>query len=93
MDNSVKQRTSQETLDDSVSKAIDAKVCQTRDILKEIERNTRISFEGHVTHHKYLMDAAKQRGDIATAIHHQVVMETYQSILKNFSMSGAYDTA
>ena len=37
------------------------------------------------------MEEAKKKGDISSAIHHKVMMETYESILKNYSMSNSYD--
>jgi hypothetical protein len=47
--------------------------------------------EGHVEYHRYLVEESREKGDLAMAIHHQVMMETYQSILKNYSMSGSYN--
>jgi predicted transcriptional regulator len=81
----------EEAFDDRISKAIDLKKKQTKDVLQEIEANFRKSVEGHVEYHRYLVQQSKEKGDIATAIHHQVMMETYQSILKNYSMSGSYN--
>lgn len=37
------------------------------------------------------MEEARQKGDLALAIHHKVLMETYEGILKNFTMSNSYD--
>jgi predicted transcriptional regulator len=81
----------EEAFDDRISKAIDLKKNQTKGVLQEIEANFRKSIEGHVEYHRYLVQQSKEKGDIATAIHHQVMMETYQSILKNYSMSGSYN--
>jgi intergrase/recombinase len=77
--------------EDRVGKAIDAQKLRVRDALKEIEANYRTSTEAHITYHKHLMEHARAHGDLATAIHHQVMVETYQSILKNYSMSNSYD--
>ena len=86
-----KNNSVEEAFDDRISKAIDLRKKQTKDVLQEIEANFRKSIEGHVEYHRYLVQQSKEKGDIATAIHHQVMMETYQSILKNYSMSGSYD--
>ncbi|GEM_PF-2507501 len=79
-------------MNEQINKAIDAKKYQTREALKEVEKNTRMTFLAHVDYHKFLMEEAKKRADIPSAIHHQVMMETYEAILKNYSMSGSYDT-
>jgi len=73
--------------------AIDAKKYQVREVLKEVESNTKTTFQAHIDYHKFLMEEARQKGDLALAIHHKVLMETYEGILKNFSMSNAYDRA
>lgn len=86
-----KNNSVEEAFDDRISKAIDLRKKQTKDVLQEIETNFRKSIEGHVEYHRYLVEQSKEKGDIATAIHHQVMMETYQSILKNYSMSGSYN--
>lgn len=78
-------------LEDRINKAIDAKRHQVRDALIEIEANFRKSIEGHITYHKYLMEQAKEHGDLAAAIRHQVMIETYEAILRNYSLSGSYD--
>ena len=78
-------------LNDRIEQAIDAKKHQIREVLKEVENTTKASFQAHVDYHKYLMEEAKQKGDIAVAIHHKVLMETYEGILRNFTMSNAYD--
>lgn len=80
-------------LEDSVNKSIDTQKYRVREALKEVEKNTRISFQAHIDFHKFLMEEAKAKGDIASAVHHQVLMETYQGILKNFSLSNSYDKA
>jgi hypothetical protein len=77
--------------DDRVERAIDASRYRVREALKIVESTTKISFQGHIDYHKYLMEEARRIGDIATAMRHQVLMETYQSILKNFSLSNSYD--
>jgi hypothetical protein len=84
-------KTNNEILDDRIEQAIDAKKHQMREVLKEVEKNTQTSFQGHIDYHKYLMQEAMQKGDIAAAMHHRVLMETYQSLLNNFSMSNSYD--
>jgi hypothetical protein len=80
-----------EIFDDRTNKAIDSKRYQVRNRLMEIEANIRKSIEGHITYHKYLMQEAKNVGDMAQAMHHQVMMETYESVLKNYSMSNSYN--
>jgi hypothetical protein len=84
-------RTNNELVNDRIEQAIDAKKHQMRGVLKEVERNTQISFQGHIDYHKYLMQQAMEKGDIASAMHHKILMETYQSILNNFSLSDSYD--
>jgi len=79
-------------LNDRIEEAIDAKNYQIREVLKEVERNTRSSFQAHIDYHKFLMEEAREKGDIALAIRHKVLMETYEGILKNFSMSNSYNT-
>ncbi|AFU60249.1 MAG: hypothetical protein QXX64_06350 [Nitrososphaera sp.] len=83
----------EDLFDDKVNKAIDANRYQVREALKEIERNTRAFYLTNTEYHRRMMEEAKTKGDIATAIHHQVLMETYQGILKNFSLSESYDRA
>lgn len=53
---------------------------------------TRDNYQAHITYHKFLLQSAKDHGDIAAATHHQVMIETFEGLLKNFSMSGSYDT-
>jgi hypothetical protein len=76
-----------------VSQAIDAKKYQVRQALKHVEDITRKNYEGQITYHKYLKESALEHGDLAAATHHQVMIETFESILRNFSMSGSYDKA
>lgn len=78
-------------VNERIDKAIDSKQHQIREVLKEVERNTRSSYQGHMDYHKFLMEEARKKGDVALAIHHQVLMETYEGILKNFSMSNSYE--
>lgn len=82
-----------EIMNDRIEQAIDAKRQQTRDVLKEVERNFQMSIRGHIDYHKYLMEEAKKNENVALMIHHRVLMETYESILKNYSMSNSYDRA
>jgi len=86
-----KNNSVEEAFDDRVNKAIDLRQKQTKDILQEIESNFRKSIEGHIEYHRYLVEQSREKGDIALAIHHRVMMETYQSILKNYSMCGSYN--
>lgn len=86
-----KNNSIEEAFEDRVNKAIDLRQKQTKDILQEIESNFRKSIEGHIEYHRYLVEQSREKGDIALAIHHRVMMETYQSILKNYSMSGSYN--
>ena len=79
--------------DDRVNKAIDANRYQVREALKEIERDIRAFYLAHIEYHRCMMEEAKAKGDVAAAIHHQVLMEAYQGILKNFSLSESYDRA
>ena len=87
VDNSI----TEEIFDRKVTQAIDAKKHQMREALKEIEGNTRKNYEAHIAYHKYMMEAAKEQGDIQGAVRHQVMTETYEAILRNFTMSGSYD--
>ena len=93
MDSSSKKKTmtSEEILDERINKAIDAKKHLVREALKEIESNFRNSMEGHITYHKYLMKEAREHGELAAAIRHQVMIETYESILRNYSLSNSYN--
>lgn len=88
IDNSVTEK----IFDRKVAQAIDAKRHQMREALREIESNARKSYEAHITYHKLMKEAAKEQGDIQGAVRHQVMTETYEAILRNFTMSGSYDT-
>jgi erythromycin esterase-like protein len=83
----------QEIFDRKVTQAIDAKKHQMNEALREIEGNTRKNYEAHVTYHKLMAEAAREHGDFQGAMRHQVMIETYESILRNFTMSGSYDKA
>jgi len=78
-------------MNDRIEQAIDAKRQQTRDVLKEVERNFQKSIQGHIDFHKFLMEEAKKTNDLSSMIHHRVLMETYESILKNYSVSSTHD--
>jgi hypothetical protein len=84
-------RTIESIFESKVNQAIDAKKYQVREALKSVEKMTRDNYEAHVTYHKFLLQSAKERGDIATATHHSVMIDTFEMLLKNFSMSGSYD--
>jgi hypothetical protein len=91
IDGSSQKKTAYAIMEDQMNKVIDAKRHQIREALKEVEKNTRASYLSHIEYHKYLLEQAKEKGDVATALHHRVMMETYESILKNYSMSNSYD--
>jgi hypothetical protein len=91
VDSLTKKNLTESVFEDRIGKAIDAQKLGVREALREIEANYRTTTEAHITYHRELMQHAKDHGDIATAIHHQVMMETYQSILKNYSMSNSYN--
>jgi hypothetical protein len=84
-------RTIEELFDRKISQAIDAKKDQMRDSLREIEANTRKNYEAHLTYHKLMAETAREQGDIQGGVRHQVMIETYESILRSFTMSGSYD--
>jgi hypothetical protein len=88
-----KPKSIEELFDDRISRAIDAKTHQVNETLKEVEKNFRTSIEGHVTYHKLMMETSRQNGDIPGAIRHQVLLETYEGILKNYTLSSRYDNA
>lgn len=81
----------QEIFDRKVTQAIDAKKHQMNEALREIEGNTRKNYEAHITYHKLMAEAAREQSDFQVAMRHQVMIETYESILRNFTMSGSYD--
>jgi len=87
----VKKNLTESVFEDRVGKAIDAQKYRVREALKEVERNTRISYQSHIDYHKHLLREAKAHGEVANAMHHQIMVETYQSILKNYTMSNSYD--
>jgi hypothetical protein len=91
VDSLTKGNQTESELEDRVGKAINAQKARVRETLREIEINYQTSTEAHIEYHRYLMGQAKAKGDLARAIHHQVMMETYQSILKNYSMSNSYN--
>jgi len=86
-----KPKTTFEQLDEDMERAIDAKRHQTREVLKEVEKTFQTSIQAHIDYHKFLMNAAKERNDILSMNRHLILMETYESILKNYSLSGSYD--
>lgn len=77
-------------LDENVNSLIDARNQQTREALKEIEKTFRSGIESHIAYHKLLMESARERGDLPAAMRCQVMIETYESILKNYSLSKSY---
>jgi hypothetical protein len=85
-------KTVESIFESKVSQAIDAKKYQVKEALKSVEQMTRDNYQAHITYHKFLLQSAKDHGDIAAATHHQVMIETFEGLLKNFSMSGSYDT-
>lgn len=84
-------RAVEELFDKKINQAIDAKKHEMRGALKEIEHNTRKNYEAHITYHKLMAEAAREQGDIQGAMRHQVMIETYEAILRSFTMSGSYD--
>lgn len=88
---SSKNKTPVSIMNDRIEQAIDAKKHQMRDVLKEVEKNFQTSIQGHIDYHTFLLAESKKKGDIASAVRHQVLIETYEGILRNYSMSNSYD--
>ena len=78
-------------MDENMERAIGAKRQQTRKVLKEVERNFQITIRAHIDYHKFLMKESEERNDLSVMTHHRILMETYEGILNNYSMSNSYD--
>ena len=76
-----------------MEQAIDEKKRQVREALKEAENRTRTSFQSQNEYHRQMMEEARKKDDIAAVLHHRIMMETYDSILKYFSLSDSDDNA
>lgn len=86
-----RRKTINEIFDEKVNSIIDARNQQTKEALKEIEKTFRTGIESHITYHRILMKSAKERGDLPAVMRCQVMIETYESILKSYSLSRSYD--
>lgn len=75
---------------ESINAMIESKVAATADVLREIEDNFITSAKGHVTYHQHLMELAQESGDMNRFMHHRVMMETYETMLKNYEASRRY---
>lgn len=69
---------------------IDAQGAATAGVLREVEDNFITSTKAHITYHEYLMKATQESGDMNGYMHHRVMMETYETILKNYEASRRY---
>jgi hypothetical protein len=75
---------------ESMNSMIESKVAATADVLREIEDNFITSAKGHVTYHQHLMKLAEENGDMNSFMHHRVMMETYETMLRNYEASRRY---
>ncbi len=72
---------------------IESNISTTNEVLKEVEDNFITSTKAHITYHQQLMEIAKDGGDMAQYMHHRVMLETYETILRNYEASRRYATA
>jgi hypothetical protein len=63
------------------------------DALREVENNFVISTKAHITYHEHLMKMADESGDFNSYMHHSVMKDTYESILRNYEASRRYASA
>lgn len=75
---------------DQINAIIGTRLAATDEVLREIERNFITSTKGHITYHKKLMELAEKSGDMRSYLHHRVMMETYETLLRNYEASSRY---
>jgi hypothetical protein len=75
---------------ETMNAIIDSQVSSTADALREIENNFITSTKAHITYHEHLMKLAEEDVDMNRYMHHRVMMETYQTILRNYEASRRY---
>jgi len=87
MSDNNKQETSFELISAEIDQAIEAKRHQTSEMLDEVEKHFQTLVQSHIDYHKYLMEQAKKKDEMQLVDHHRALMETYEAIIKNYSMS------
>ena len=60
---------------------------QMREVLQSAEDAFINNMQANVTHHRYLLDVAIEKRDVKMAAHHQVMADTYQAILNNYTLA------
>lgn len=75
---------------ETMNAMIESSAIATADILREVEDNFITSTKGHITYHEYLMKSAEQNGSTHLYLHHRVMMETYETMLRNYEASRRY---
>ena len=72
---------------------IEGTISTTNEVLKEVEDNFITSTKAHITYHEHLMKIADESGDVNSYMHHRVMCETYETILRNYEASRRYAMA
>jgi hypothetical protein len=65
-----------------MNQAIEDSEQNIKHVIDAVNENYRNFLSANITHHLHLRDIAEQHGDLAGAMHHQVMAEVYQSMLE-----------
>jgi erythromycin esterase-like protein len=74
---------------DRMNQAIETSQQNVRNVINIVNENYRNFLVANVSYHLHLRELAEQAGDLATTMHHQVMAETYQSLLERTAYSGS----
>jgi hypothetical protein len=72
---------------DSMNRVIENSKANTDRIIESLNDNYGRFLQASITHHSYLKEVAEQHGDLAALMHHQVMLETYQSMLDGYRIN------
>lgn len=72
-------------IEDSLKIAFEGKRERMREVLQSAEDSFISNMQAHIIHHKYLLESALEQNDIKRIAYHQIMIETFQSILINYT--------
>lgn len=74
---------------DKMNRAIEMSQQNVKNVISIVNENYRNFLVANISHHLHMRDLAEQTGDLAATMHHQVMAETYQSLLEKTAYSAS----
>lgn len=72
-----------------MNRAIEMSQKNVSNIISGVNKNYCNSLAANVAYHLHMREEAEKASDLASTMHHQVMAETYQSILERTAYSGS----